>query len=94
MNKKIIFLMCLLMAMVWTAGCSCPGVRPVAAAPAPVVEPAPAACPAARGCQTRAGGGARSFEEAEETRHLLDPLADILRGIPVKKANGRMDRAR
>ncbi|MGO9622083.1 MAG: hypothetical protein ACLPT6_11850 [Desulfobaccales bacterium] len=40
MNKKIIFLMCLLMAMVWTAGCSCPGVRPVAAAP-PVVEPAP-----------------------------------------------------
>ena len=41
MNKKIIFLMGLLMAMVWTAGCSCPGVRPVAAAPAPVVEPAP-----------------------------------------------------
>ena len=33
MNKKIIFLMCLLMAMVWTAGCTCPGVRPVAAAP-------------------------------------------------------------
>ena len=40
MNKKIIFLMCLLMAMVWTAGCTCPGVRPVAAAPAPVVAPA------------------------------------------------------
>ena len=49
MNKKIMFLMCLLMAMVWTAGCSCPGVRPVAAAPAPVVEPAPsAACPASQ----------------------------------------------
>ena len=41
MNKKIVFLMCLLMAMVWTAGCSCPGTRPVAAAPAPVVAPAP-----------------------------------------------------
>ncbi len=41
MNKKIMFLMCLLMAMVWTAGCSCPGVRPVVAPPAPVVEPAP-----------------------------------------------------
>ena len=40
MNKKIMFLMCLLMAMVWTAGCSCPGPR-VAAAPAPVVEAAP-----------------------------------------------------
>ena len=41
MNKKIIFLMGLLMAMVWTAGCTCPGVRPVVAAPAPVVAPAP-----------------------------------------------------
>ncbi|MFA5183627.1 MAG: hypothetical protein WC405_20150 [Syntrophales bacterium] len=41
MNKKIMFLMCLLMAMVWTAGCSCPAVRPVVAPPAPVVEPAP-----------------------------------------------------
>lgn len=40
MNKKIMFLMCLLMAMVWTAGCTCPGPR-VAAPPAPVVEPAP-----------------------------------------------------
>jgi hypothetical protein len=41
MNKNIMFLMCLLMAMVWTAGCSCPAVRPVVAAPALVVEPAP-----------------------------------------------------
>ena len=41
MNKKIMFLMCLLMAMVWAAGCSCPGVRPVVAAPAPVVAPPP-----------------------------------------------------
>jgi hypothetical protein len=41
MNKKIMFLMCLLMAMVWSAGCSCPGVRPVVAAPAPVVAPPP-----------------------------------------------------
>ena len=41
MNKKIMFLMCLLMAIVWIAGCSCPAVRPVVAAPAPVVEPAP-----------------------------------------------------
>ena len=41
MNKKIMFLMCLLMAMVWSAGCSCPAVRPVVAAPAPVLEPAP-----------------------------------------------------
>jgi hypothetical protein len=42
MNKKFIFLMCLLMAMVWTAGCTCPGVRPVAAAP-PVEYVAPPA---------------------------------------------------
>ena len=40
MNKKLIFPICLLMAMVWSAGCSCPAVRPVVAAP-PVVEPAP-----------------------------------------------------
>ena len=41
MNKKIIFLMCLLMAMVWSAGCTCPGPRPVAAPAPPVVAPAP-----------------------------------------------------
>ncbi len=41
MSNKIIFLMCFLMAMVWTAGCTCPGIRPVVAAPAPVVAPAP-----------------------------------------------------
>ena len=46
MNKKIIFLMCLLMAMVWTAGCSCPGTRPVVAAPPPVVAPPPPPAPA------------------------------------------------
>ncbi len=46
MNKKVVFLMCLLMAMVWTAGCSCPGTRPVAAAPAPVVAPPPPPAPA------------------------------------------------
>lgn len=40
MNKKIMILMCLLMAMVWTAGCTCPGPR-VAAPPAPVVAPPP-----------------------------------------------------
>ena len=40
MNKKIMFLMCFLLAMVWTVGCTCPGPR-VAAAPVPVVEPAP-----------------------------------------------------
>ena len=45
MNKKLMFLMCLLMAMVWTVGCSCPGPR-VAAAPAPVVAPAPYVPPA------------------------------------------------
>jgi hypothetical protein len=39
MNKRIMFLMCLLMTMVWTAGCACPGPR-VAEAP-PVVAPAP-----------------------------------------------------
>jgi hypothetical protein len=44
-------------------------------------RPLRAASPGASG-QTRAGGGARSFEEAEETRHLLDPLADILRMNP------------
>jgi hypothetical protein len=37
------------------------------------------ACPA-RGCQTRAGGGARSFEEAEATRRLLDPLSEYFAG--------------
>jgi hypothetical protein len=43
MNNKIIFLMCLLMAMVWTSGCACFGREPAAAAPPPaVVEPAPA----------------------------------------------------
>ena len=41
MNKKIMFLMCLFMAIVWIAGSSCPAVRPVVAAPAPVVAPAP-----------------------------------------------------
>ena len=58
MNKKIMFLMCLLMAMIWTAGCSCPGppvpparIAPVVAPPpppppAPVVEPPPVAEPA------------------------------------------------
>ena len=40
MNKNIVFLMCFLMAIVWTAGCTCPGPR-VAAAPVPVVAPAP-----------------------------------------------------
>ena len=41
MNKQIMFLMCLLLAIVWSSGCSCPAVRPVVAAPVPVVEPAP-----------------------------------------------------
>ncbi len=48
-------------------------------------RPTPA-CP--RGYKTQAGGGARPLEEAEETRHQghgVEPLADILRGIPVKK---------
>ncbi len=44
MTKKIFFLMCLLMAMVWTAGCTCPEVRPVVAAP-PVVAPPPPPAP-------------------------------------------------
>jgi len=38
-NKIILSLMCLLLAMVWTAGCSCPGVRP--APPPPMVAPPP-----------------------------------------------------
>jgi hypothetical protein len=46
MNKKIMFLMCLLMAMVWAAGCTCPAVRPVVAAPPPVVAPPPPPPPA------------------------------------------------
>ena len=45
MSNKIIFLMCFLMAMVWTAGCSCPGIRPVVAAPVPVMEPPPPPAP-------------------------------------------------
>jgi hypothetical protein len=39
MNKTIIFLMCLLMAMVWTGGCTCPG--PLPPPPPPVVAPPP-----------------------------------------------------
>ena len=81
MNKNIMFLMCFLLAIVWTAGCTCPGPR-VAAAPVPVVAPAPPAASPGASCQTRAGGGARSFEEAEETRHLLKPRSAILRGNP------------
>ena len=56
MNKKIIFPLCLLLVVVWTAGCTCPGPQapgtparrggPAAASPAarePVVCPPP--CP-------------------------------------------------
>jgi hypothetical protein len=48
MNKKIISLMCLLMALVWLAGCECMRARPApaVAAPVPVVEPAPDVAPA------------------------------------------------
>ncbi len=48
MNKKIIFPICLLMAMVWTAGCHCGEPAAVAAPPPvpPVVEPAPPPPPA------------------------------------------------
>ncbi len=42
MNKKFILLVCSLMALVWTAGCSCPGPTPIVAAPPPAVAPAPA----------------------------------------------------
>jgi len=48
MNKKIIFLMCLLMAMVWAAGCTCEEAKPrpaVAAPPPPVYTPPPAPAP-------------------------------------------------
>ena len=45
MNNKIIFLMCLLMAMVWTAGCSCPGVRPPVVPAPPVAEYVPPPAP-------------------------------------------------
>jgi hypothetical protein len=44
-------------------------------------RPLRAASPGAS-CQTRAGGGTRPFEEAEETRYLLDPLSDSLRMNP------------
>ena len=82
MNKKIMFLMCLLMAMVWTAGCSCPGRGPWLRRPSrPWWTPAAAAAGPGASCPTRAGG-ARSFEEAEETRQLLKPRSDILRGNP------------
>ncbi len=40
-NKTIIFPICLLMAMVWTAGCACPGPRRPAPAPVVVVPPPP-----------------------------------------------------
>ena len=58
------------------------------------------ASPAASVCQTRAGAGARSFEEAEATRHQGErglkeakTISTKLRPGPVKKAHGRMDRA-
>ncbi len=45
MNNKIIYLMCLLMAMIWTAGCSCPGVRPPVVPAPPVAEYVPPPAP-------------------------------------------------
>ena len=86
MNNKITFLMCLLMTMVWTAGCSCPGVRP------PVV-----AAPLWRNTFPRLPRGqwlphpyrwrTLPFEEAEGTRLLLrSALADILRVHTGEKA--------
>ena len=51
MNKKIIFPLCLLLVVVWTAGCTCPGPRrpappPVVVAPPPPPRPeAPVVCP-------------------------------------------------
>ena len=41
MNKRIIFPTCLLMAMVWSAGCSCLPPAPPPPPPPPVVEPLP-----------------------------------------------------
>ena len=81
MNKKIMFLMCLLMAMVWTAGCSCPALGPWPRHPPPWWNP-PRPRQPRRQLSNPRRGGARSFEEAEETCHLLDPLSDILRVNP------------
>ena len=53
-----------------------------------------AACPAARGCKTYASGGTHPFEEAKATGLLLDRKLIFDGGIPVKKADGRMDIAR
>jgi hypothetical protein len=66
-------------------GCGAP---PRGGAPAAAAAPGPGAS-----CRTCAPGGARSFEEAEETR-LLKPRSDICGEIPVKKADGGMDRDR
>jgi hypothetical protein len=41
MNKKIAFLTCLLMVVVWTAGCACPGPRQPAPPPVVVAPPPP-----------------------------------------------------
>ena len=73
MNNKIIFLMVLVMTMVWTAGCSCPGTEPpVVAAPVAAYVPPPAPrpvvtkpCPPSKTC--------------EGTCLLLRSLSDILR---------------
>jgi hypothetical protein len=46
MNKNIMFLMCLLLAIVWTAGCTCPGPRVAPPPPPPVVAPPPPPPPA------------------------------------------------
>lgn len=61
MNKKIIFPMCLLMAMVWSAGCTCPGAQPVAAPAPPVVAPAlPSPAPQPEAVQPKAAEPAPS----------------------------------
>ena len=53
MNKNITLLMCVLLAIVWTAGCTCPGPS-VARRPSPWWHPRRPATPGAS-CQTRSG---------------------------------------
>ena len=79
-KKTIISLMCLLMAVVWAAGCTCPGPRPPVPAPV-VVAPPPVRQPEEPKCAPCAPG-ACAFEEAEGTRHLLGPPAVFWRRNP------------
>ena len=76
MNKKIIFPLCLLLVVVWTAGCTCPGPR--ARHPRPSWWPRRRLPPGRGPRMPAAMPDAGAFEEAEGTCHLLGRRQDIV----------------